>query len=495
LKLQTERLEKNTARLTVEVEVADLERAQKAAATKLSNRYKIPGFRKGKAPYNIVVKFLGEAAILEEAVEVLADEVYPKALKESGLRPYANGTLENFTLDPQPTYTFTLPLQAEVTLGDYRSVRVDYEAPTVTEEMVDRTMDALRQQEAQTTDVEGEIEVGHRITIDLHSHFADGEEFKEDDDNEEEHDHDHDDEEHDHDHDHEPKDFDEDEVPFKGDEFMHQHAAAFNLTRENEPILPGFIDQVVGKKKGDVVEFDLVVPTDHPDYPQYKAIAGRTVHFEISINKVQSVELKELDDAFAQKLTEKEENPLTLEALRARVKENMQREAEAEYESDYADDVLDEIIDMSEVTYPDLMVDSRVEEMVEDFKGRLKQQNITFDIYKSVTGITEDSIKQQYRPDAEKFLTRSLVLGEVMLREKMTLTNDELDEEVNALVQQYGNSPSMRTFFNSKEQRESLANRLLYSKLMDHLTKIGKGEATQVLTEGTESAVPTADND
>lgn len=484
MKLQTERLEKNIARLIVEVELNELDRAKKSAATKLSTRYKIPGFRKGKVPYNIVVKFIGEGAILEEAVEIMADEIYPKALTESGLRPYANGTLDNFTLEPQPTYTFTLPLQAEVTLGDYGSVRLEYAQPEINEDALERTMDALRQQEAATTDVEGEIEVGQRITIDLHSHFEDGEESDES-------------EASDHDHEHENDDSDDDDlddnvVPSKGDEFIHRHDAAVNLNLDNDPFLPGFIDQVVGKKVGDVVEFGLVVPTDSTDYAN---VAGRTVHFEVSIKKVQSVVLPELNDAFAQKLTEKEENPLDLEQLRTRVKENLQKEAEAEYDSQYSDDVLEKIIEIAEVTYPELMVDNRVQEMVEEFKSRLKQQKITFDVYKTVTGITEEKISDQYRPDAEKFVVRSLVLGEILLKEKVTFANSDIDEEVNRMVEQYGNSQQMRVFFNTKEQRESIANRVLYSKLMEQLTAIGKGESVQVLTEGTESVVSAADND
>lgn len=246
------------------------------------------------------------------------------------------------------------------------------------------------------------------------------------------------------------------------------------------------------KKVGDVVEFGLVVPTDSTDYAN---VAGRTVHFEVSIKKVQSVVLPELNDAFAQKLTEKEENPLDLEQLRTRVKENLQKEAEAEYDSQYSDDVLEKIIEIAEVTYPELMVDNRVQEMVEEFKSRLKQQKITFDVYKTVTGITEEKISDQYRPDAEKFVVRSLVLGEILLKEKVTFANSDIDEEVNRMVEQYGNSQQMRVFFNTKEQRESIANRVLYSKLMEQLTAIGKGESVQVLTEGTESVVSAADND
>lgn len=468
MKLQTERLENHTARLIVELTPDDLEKAKKQAATKLSSRYKIPGFRKGKAPYNIVLKYLGEGAVLEEAIEVLGNTVYPKALQESGLRPYASGTMEDFKLEPVPTYTFTLPLQAEVTLGDYRAVRKPYEPPTVSDDAVERTMEALRQQEAKTEDKDGPVAVGDRITIDLHSEFTDGEEHPEHD-GEEEHEHDHD-------------------VPFKGDEFLHRHDAVVNLNRDNEPILPGFIDQVVGKQAGDTVEFELKVPADSKDY---ESIAGRTVHFSVTIKKVQTVELPELDDALAQKLTANEETPLNYEQLVARVRENLQREAEAEYESEYSNAVLEEIAAGANVSFPPAMVEERAKEMVDDFKNRLKAQNISFDVYRSITGITEEKLHEQYRPEAEKNVKRSLTLGEVLLKEKVVVTSEDVSAEVNRLVGDYGDSA--RAFFNSREQRENIANRLLFSRLMDRLVQIGKGEAPEIAGEA--PTVTTAEND
>jgi trigger factor len=468
LKLQTERLENHTARLIVELTLDDLEKAKKQAATKLSSRYKIPGFRKGKAPYNIVLKYLGEGAVLEEAIEMLGSDVYPKALQQSGLRPYASGTIDDFQLEPVPTYTFTLPLQAEVTLGDYRSVRKPYEPPTVTDEVLERTMQALRQQEAKTEDKDGPAAVGDRITVDLHSEFADGEEHPEHD-GEEEHEHDH-------------------EVPFRGDEFLHRHDAVLNLNYDNEPVLPGFIDQIVGKQAGDTVEFELMIPTDSEDYA---SIAGRKVHFSVAIKKVQTVALPDLDDALAQKLTANEETPLNYEQLVARVRENLQREAEAEYESQYSNDVLEQIVTGATVAFPPAMVDERIREMVEEFKDRLKAQNISFDVYRSITGITEDKLHEQYRPEAEKSLRRSLTLGEVLFKEQMMVSNDDVSTEVNRLVREYGDSA--RGFFTSREQRENIASRLLFNRLMERLTMIGKGEAPE--GAGETPTVTTAEND
>lgn len=483
MKLQTEHLEDNTARLIVELETADLDRAKRSAATRLSGRYKIPGFRKGKAPYNIVAKFVGEAAIVEAAVEMLADEVYPKALKESGLKPYANGSLEDVKLDPVPVYTFTLPLQAKVDLGDYESVRVPFEPTPVGDDAVERTMEAVRQQEARTTEVEGNIEVGQRITVDLHTHFVDGP-VRKDENAEEEPAADaaedaeasHDDDEPDND----------GIVYYQGDEYIHRHDAVVSLNPDNEPFLPGFIDEIVGKSNGDVVEFDLVAPTDNESFAN---IAGRTIHFEVAIKKAESVELPELTDEFARALTSSEENPLDLAQLRVRLRENLEREAASEYDGQYADDVLEKITEGATLSFPTLMTDNRIDEMIEEFKGRLREQKISFELYKSITGIEEDTLKQQYRSDAERFVRRSLVLGEVMLSQRVMLTKADIDAEINDMVGQFGGDENrVRAMLNAKDQRENIANRLLFSRLMKIVASIGKGEL--VTTNKGLTAVP-----
>ena len=136
MNVQTEKLDNHVARLTVEVESQQLEKAKKQAARKLAKRVNIPGFRRGKAPYRVLVSYVGEAPIVEEAVETLGNDVFRKALDESEIEPYTIGELEDFKLDPQPTFVFTVPMQPTVEMNDYLSVRADYEMPDVTDEDV-----------------------------------------------------------------------------------------------------------------------------------------------------------------------------------------------------------------------------------------------------------------------------------------------------------------------------------------------------------------------
>lgn len=500
MNIQTERLENHTARLTVEMTVEDLEKAKKQAATKLSNQYNIPGFRKGKAPYNVVSKFLGEATILETAIETLGNSVYPKALDESKILPYAAGNMEDFKLDPAPTYVFTFPMQPEVELGDYHAVRVTFEQPAINEDALERTMEMLRQQSAETQDVEGEIEVGHRITVDVHSHFEDGEEHDHEHDHDDEHKHD-DGDEHDHEHDDNDDDEHDHHAPHKGDDFFHRHDVVFNLNPENEPVMKGFISQIVGAKVGDSLEFDLTVAEDDEANKEH---AGRVIHFYVDIKKAESVTLPTLDDAFAAKLTAQEEEPLNLEQLKVRVSENLQREAENEYTSKYGELVLDEVVVISKASFPQVMVTERAKEMVNGFVERLKQQRISFDMYKSITGMGEEQLVAQYHDEAEKFVRRSLVLGEMLLKEDIELTQSEINDEIALLATQFGDDARFRQFLNAREQQVDIANRLLYGKLMERLVMIGKGEynenkerVAQEEAEIVDSATPAtvADND
>jgi len=450
LNIQTERLENHTARLTVEVEPSQWEQAKKDAASELSKKYRIPGFRQGKAPYNIVVRYLGEAVVVENAVDTLGKALYPQVLEESKLEPIAPGTIEDFKLEPAPTFSFTVPLQPEIDLADYRSVRQDYEAPQVTDEDVQKALRNMLQREAVVADSEEAIKVGDRVTVDIHSDFTDGPE--------------------------EDEEGVEDGVPRKGDSFTHEHDAELNLDPENEPILPGLINGLVGKKAGEEAEFELEIPADNKNFVE--AVRGRKVHFNMGIKKVQSVTLPELNDEFAAKVTEKEESPLNLEQLRERTKEELQKEMERVAETNYANKVLDKIVEQAKLSYHESMVHDRIHELIEELDGNLRQQGITLETYQKVTGITHEQLHEQYHESAESSLTRSLVMGEILIKEGLTVTDADVEAEINKTLESFGeNAEQFRRFFDTPQQRSRIANSFLYDRLMARLAKIGKGES------------------
>lgn len=460
MNIQTERLENHTARFVVEVEAQQWEDAKKKAAKELSKRYRIPGFRKGKAPYNIVVRYLGEQPIVEDAMEKLGNEVYKDVLEQSEFAPYAPGSIEDFKLEPLPTYTFTVPLQPEVKLGDYREIRLDFEEPSVDDEDVDRAMRELQQRYALVEDSQHPIRVGDRVTLDIHTEFTDGPEIPEEDEETED----------------AAEDTDEN-IPYKGESFIHEHDAVINLDPDNEPILPGFIDAMVGANANEDVEFELTVPEDKKEF---ESIAGRKVQFNISISKVQNVTLPELNDDLAARITADEDEPLNLLQLRMRTREDLEKEAMRNAENTYGNQILDLVVEQAEVSFHDLMVDDRIHDMIHDLDNMLRQQGMTLETYQQVTGTTHEDLHEQYHDEAIQSLKRTLVLSELLEAEKVHVHANDVEAEIDKMLARFGEQAEMfRQIFDTDEQRQNIAGNLLYQKIMDRLVKIGKGETIE----------------
>ncbi|MEL7434055.1 MAG: trigger factor [Chloroflexota bacterium] len=469
MNIQTERLDNHTARFTVEIEPKQWDDAKKAAAREISKQINVKGFRKGKAPYSVVVRRVGEGVIIEEAMEQLGNDVYREVINNAEVEPYAAGNLEDFKLEPQPTYVFTVPMQPEIELGDYREVRVDYEAPVVEDEEVDKAMRQYQQREAVVEDSVNPVQSGDRVTIDIHAQFADGEDAPED-----------------------PSDFDEEVAPYKGDTFVDQVGATLNLDPENEPLVPGFIDALVGAKAEETVEFELDVPDDNEDFRE--TVRGRKVNFAVTVNEIQNVTLPELNDDLAARITEDEDEPLTLLELRMRTREELETEATNRANQAYSDEVLDAILEGATLHYPEVMVVERINDLIDNFEQELRQQGMDLETYQKVMGVTHDDLHDQYEEQAVGSLERSLVLGEVLVAEGIQVTREDVSGKVDEMLAQFGEQADMfRQFFDTEQQRTQIANSILFERVSDRLVAIGKGEAPDLDAE--DDIVDDADED
>ena len=461
MKLQTERLDNHIAQMTVGIDEQEFQKAKKSAARRLSKRVNIPGFRKGKAPYRIISNYIGEAAIIEEAVDVLGNNLYKNALEEAELNPYGPGSIENFELEPEPVITFNVPLQPEVDLKDYQDIRLEFEEPEITDEDVDNAMKALQQREALIEESARPIEVGNQVTIDIHSEVADGEErpeASEADDGEA---------------DESDDESEEEMVIYKGDQYYHRHDMTIQLNEDEEPLMPGFIDALVGANVDETLEFDLTFPDDEEEYKQF---ANRTIHFNVEIKKIETVTLPELNDAFAAKVTAEEDEPLTLLQLRIRMRENLEEEAKRRAESEYADSMLEKVIEGAEIHFPEMMVEERIDDLMEELDGNLRQQGITLDDYKRVLQVEEDSIRDQYRERATELVKRSLALMQLLADEEIKVTSESIEERINSVALQFGPSASaFREYLESDSMRTNIANDLLVEQVMNRLVKRGQG--------------------
>lgn len=473
MNVQTERLENQTARFTVEIDPVRLDKAKKIAARKLAKRVNIPGFRKGKAPYRVLVQSGLEPQILSDALDELSQEIYRETLEESDLEPYGPGSFENFELDP-PTFIYTVPLQPAVELNEYADVRVDFELPEVSDEDVDEAMRRLQEQEALVEESEEPVALGNRITADIHSEFADDPPEADAADDEEE---DADESAEDGD---ASDDMDEEkpEAPPKGAGFIHEHDAVLRLDPENEPILPGFNDALVGAGIEDEVEFELSVPEDSEDYAD---IAGRKIKFQIHVKKVELVTLPELDDEFAASVTEDEEDePLTLEELRTKMRDTIQTQMEQQATQEYSNEVLTKMVEQAGVSYPPAMIEDQIDAMLEDLDQRLRQQGMDLENYIRMTGTDRDVLREQYRDSAENVLQRSLVLSEVVKASDLQVTEARIQSRIDDMVAQFGaQAVQLRSMFDTPQMRSAMVNDIIQEMAFELIAKIGKGESVE----------------
>jgi trigger factor len=443
LNIQTERIENHSARLTVEVDNERLEKAKQSAARKIATRVNIPGFRKGKAPYRILVSYVGEAAILEEAVETLGNEIYKEALDGSKVDPYGPGALEDFKLEPAPTFQFTVPLQPEVNLGAYRDVRMDFTPASVDDKAVDVAMKQLLNEQAVVEESTHPVQLGNRITVDIHSHFV--------------------------------GDPEEGQGGGKdGEEVIHQHDAQINLDAADEPLAPGFAEAMVGANIGDDKEVEVTYPDDKE---KYEELAGRKVEFHVNVKKIENVTLPALNDEFAARVTANDEKQLTLLELRIRMREELEKAAADRAKTEYARKALEKIVEGAEVAFPEAMVQDQIEDMLESLDRNLRQQGVTLKDYMKITGKSRESLGDDYRENATNTLRRSLVLREVLRLEELDVTNEQIQGEIDRLVAPFGEQGALyRSLFDRPDMVANLRNDLLTQQTYDRIAAIARGE-------------------
>ncbi len=499
MNIQTERLENHNARFTVTLENSQLDQAKQQAARKLSQKYNIPGFRKGKAPYSVVQRFFGEAPILEDAIEILGNDVYKQALDESGIAPYAPGQLDDFKAEPQPTFIFIVPLQPTVDLGDYRSLRMDYTEPVVEDSQVDKAMRQLQEDQALYEESTNPVEMGNRVTMELYGKIAAEEaeaaEAEHTHVEGEEHDHDHvEGEEHDHDHEHAEGEVHDNELEHThaegeehghdhdhglgGNEFIHEHDAVMVLRDENEEPAPGFRQAILGAALDEERTFELEYPEDEKEYEEY---AGKKAEFKVKIKKIENVTMPSLNDDLAARITEKEEKPLSLLELRVRTRENLQESTAQQAKSNFAGEALDALVDRATVAFPEEMVEDQTESYLERLDQDFRRQGLTLEDYMRITNKTKDQLKADYREIAVKNLKRALVLREIRQSETIDIPESAIDAEIDKMLLQFGEqAASLRGMLDTPQMRENIKNDLMEQGTLDRVVAIAKGEAPEL---------------
>lgn len=389
MSVQVEKLEKNMAKLTVEVSAEDFKAAIKKAFNKNKNRFAIPGFRKGKAPQAMIEKMYGEGVFYEDAADEAINASYAEAMKESGLdivsRPEV--TIEKIGKDEPFVYSALVAVKPEVTLGQYKGVEVEKADASVSAEDVEAELKKVQEQNARLLTVEERgVEDGDQTVIDFEG-FVDG----------------------------------------KG--FEGGKAEDYPLTIGSHSFIDTFEEQLIGKKIGEECEVNVTFPTEY----HAADLAGKPATFKVTVKEIKVKELPELNDEFASEVSEFD----TLDEYKKDVEKKLVEKKEIEANSKNEDAVVAKVVENATMEIPDKMIDAQAENMVQDMARRMQSQGLSLDMYLKYTGMTVEQMKEQARPDAEKRIRTRLVLEAVAKAENIQISDEKVDEEVAKMAEAY----------------------------------------------------------
>ncbi len=466
--IQTEHLDNHTTRLTVELDPERLERAMRQAARRISKQARIPGFRPGKAPMNIVINMYGHGYVLNEALESLGNDVYREALVEADIQPYAPGSLEDIQ-DEGRTLVFTVPRFPTIELNDYREIRLPFEVDEITDEMVDAAMEELRQQKALVEDVDRPAQMDDQVmllhieVVDLTPDEAEDDEIAA-----------------------EAAEADDEADAADGEDddrhiIFHQHDLEHMLTDdEDDDLFPGFSEQIVGLSAGDDAVFTLDIPADY----DFKDIAGRTIECEVTVGQVQSRTVPEWTDDLARKVGEQAgEDMLEIESLldlRMDVRRWLEEDARNQAENELAIEALEELVERADISFPEEAIQENLDDIVREVKSNLSQQGLRLDDYLTIVGKTENDLRDEYRDNAIQRAERNLALGELIVAEKLDISEEDIEARIDELSTLLGGEEQagqFRQYLAMPESRRNIANRLLTDRALERLTAIAKDEA------------------
>ena len=389
MSLQVEKMEKNMAKLTIEVAAEDLEKAMQNAYQKAKGRISIPGFRKGKAPRKMIEQMYGKGVFLEDAVNALIPEHYSKALAECDLEIVSQPTIDITQAEPGKALIFTAEVatKPEVTLGDYKGVEVPKTEINVTDEDVDAEIKKEQEKNSRTINVEDRgAQLQDVVTIDFEG-SVDG-------------------------------------VPFDGGQ-----ATEYPLTLGSNTFIPGFEEQLVGAKVGDDVDVKVTFPEEY----QAKELAGKEAVFKCAVKKIEAKELPELDDDFAKDVSEFD----TLAEYKEHVKTNLVERKENEAKRAKEDAAVDKAIENAQMDIPEAMLQTQCRQMLDDFSRRMQSQGLSMDQYFQFTGMTAEKMMEDMKPQALKRIQTRLVLEKVAEVENIQPTEEEVNEEISKMAEAY----------------------------------------------------------
>ena len=426
MSLQVEKLEKNMAKLPIEVPAEEFDAAIKNAYNKNKNKFSIPGFRKGKAPLAMLEKMYGAGIFYEDAANEVIDASYPKAAEESKEEIVSTPEIKVTQIEKGKAFIYeaTVALKPEVTLGEYKGVEVKKAEAVVTDEDVENELTAARKKNGRLIDVEdGTIEDGDNTIIDFTGYI--------------------------------------DDKTFDGGA-----GTDYPLVIGSHSFIEGFEDQLIGKKKGETCDVNVTFPAEyHAD-----ELAGKPAKFVVTIKEVKRNELPELNDEFASEVSDFD----TLDEYKADIRKKLQEKKEQDAKVENENNVIEKVVENAQMELPQPMVDTQAREMVENYARRLQSQGLNINDYMKYTGMTPEKLMEQMRPEAEKRIKTRLVLEKVVEVENVEVSDEKLDEQINEIAASYKLEGAKLKEMMGEREKEQIREDLKVQAAIDLLVEQAK---------------------
>lgn len=388
MSLQVEKLEKNMAKLTIEVSADEFSKAVEEAYQKNRGKISVPGFRKGKVPKKMIEQMYGKAVFYEDAANALIPGAYEKALEECEETIVSSPKINVTQIEEGKAFIFTaeVALKPEVTLGAYKGVEVDKIEISVTDEEVEADLKQQQENNSRVVTVERPVADGDIAVIDYEG-FADG-------------------------------------VAFDGGK-----GEDYSLTIGSHSFIDNFEEQLIGKNAGEECEVNVTFPEEY----HAKELAGKPAVFKVTVKEVKEKQLPELNDEFAGEVSEFE----TLDAYKEDIRKKLTEKKEAEAKNEKEDAVITAVIENAQMEIPEAMVETQQRQIVDEFAQRLQMQGLSMEQYFQFTGLSYQHMLEQVKPQAERKIKSRLVLEAVVAAENIVATEEDYEEEIKRMAEGY----------------------------------------------------------
>ena len=420
--LPVEKLEKNMAKLTIEVSAEEFDAAIEQAYQKDKKKISLPGFRKGKAPRKMIEKMYGTGVFYEDAANIVIPKAYSEAAKECGEEIVSQPEISVTQIGAGQPFIFTaeVALKPAVTLGDYKGVEVEKTPVEVSEEEVDKEVDKERENNSRTIDVDDRaVEKGDMIKLNFEG-FVDG-------------------------------------TPFEGGK-----AEDYSLTIGSGSFIPGFEDQLIGAKIGEEVEVNVTFPEEY----HAAELKGKPAVFKCTVNEIKVKELPEADDEFAKDVSEFDTLAEYKDDIRAKLLEKKTADAKREKQNK----TVAKAVENATMEIPEAMITEQVRRMADDFARRLQSQGLSMDQYMQFTGLTMDALAQQMRPEALKRIQNSLVLEAIAKAENIEVSDEKVNEEIEKMAAAYKMEADKLKELIGDAEKEQMKSDLAIQAAVDMIT-------------------------